>query len=131
MDAKFNAAADLLSQREFVAIHIKGTDIAAHDKRPLEKRDFISRIDAALGRFLQEQPEVSQGLRIVVSADHGTSSISGNHIADPVPLLVATWGGQGEAATFDEDNAALGALGLLHPGELNDVLWPEEQFVDQ
>jgi len=124
VDAKFTAAAELLAQREFVAIHIKGTDIAAHDKRPLEKRDFIARIDTALGHFLRRNPEVTDGLRVVVSADHGTSCISGNHIPDPVPLLVATWTGQGEAATFDEDNAALGALGLLHPGELNDVLWP-------
>jgi 2,3-bisphosphoglycerate-independent phosphoglycerate mutase len=124
LDAKFSAAADLLSQREFVAIHIKGTDIAAHDKRPLEKRDFIAQIDQALGRFLENHSEVTEGLRVVVSADHGTSSISGNHIPDPVPLLVATWPGESEPADFDEDNAALGALGLLHPGELNDVLWP-------
>jgi 2,3-bisphosphoglycerate-independent phosphoglycerate mutase len=128
VDAKFSAAAQLLEQREFVAIHIKGTDIAAHDRRPLEKRDFISRIDAALGRFLRDNPAVTEGLRVVVSADHGTSCLSGNHIPDPVPLLVATWSeeGEGEAAAFDEEHAAMGALGLLHPGQLNDVLWPED-----
>jgi 2,3-bisphosphoglycerate-independent phosphoglycerate mutase len=65
---------------------------------------------------------------VVVSADHGTSCLSGNHIPDPVPLLVATWSeeGEGEAAAFDEEHAAMGALGLLHPGQLNDVLWPED-----
>lgn len=126
VDAKFGAAAELLADKEFVAIHIKGTDIAAHDRRPLEKRDFISRIDKALARFLRENPEVTEGLRIVVSADHGTSCITGNHIPDPVPLLVATWAGEGEPASFDEESAGLGALGLLQPGQLSDVLWPGE-----
>jgi 2,3-bisphosphoglycerate-independent phosphoglycerate mutase len=127
VDAKFSAAAELLADREFVAIHIKGTDIAAHDRRPLEKRDFISRIDKALGRFLRENQEVTEGLRIVVSADHGTSCITGNHIPVPVPLLVATWAveGEGEPASFDEESAGLGALGLLQPGQLSDVLWPK------
>jgi len=131
LGAKFGAAAKLLVERSFVAIHIKGTDIAAHDKRPLEKRDFISAIDAALGRFLEDHPEVSEGLRVVVSADHGTSSITGNHIPDPVPLLVATWSGDGEPATFDEESASQGALGLIHPGELSAMLWPEDvDFVE-
>jgi 2,3-bisphosphoglycerate-independent phosphoglycerate mutase len=125
VDAKFSAAAELLADRQFVAIHIKGTDIAAHDRRPLEKRDFISRIDKALGRFLRENQEVTEGLRIVVSADHGTSCITGNHIPVPVPLLVATWAVEGEPATFDEESASLGALGLLQPGQLSDVLWPK------
>jgi 2,3-bisphosphoglycerate-independent phosphoglycerate mutase len=126
VDAKFSAAAELLEHRQFVAIHIKGTDIAAHDKRPLEKRDFIAAIDGALGRFLTGNPEVVEGLRVVVSADHGTSSITGNHIADPVPLLVATWDAEAEPARFDEEHATQGALGLLQPGDLSALLWPAE-----
>jgi 2,3-bisphosphoglycerate-independent phosphoglycerate mutase len=123
LDEKFRAAGDLLADRSFVAVHIKGTDIAAHDRRPLEKRDFISAIDAALGRFLTGRPEITMGLRVVVSADHGTSSITGNHLADPVPLLLATWQGPGEEQDFDEESAANGALGLLLPGELAEMLW--------
>jgi len=123
LDEKFRAAGELLAERSFVVVHIKGTDIAAHDRRPLEKRDFISKIDAALGRFLIGQPEVTTGLRVVVSADHGTSSITGNHIADPVPLLLATWQGPGEEQEFHEESAANGALGLLQPGELAEMLW--------
>lgn len=91
LDAKFNAAVELFRGRYFVAIHVKGTDIAAFARRPVEKRDFIAAIDAARGRFLWKNPTVTDGLRVVVSADHGTSCLSGNHIADPVPLLVANW----------------------------------------
>jgi len=123
IDSKFSTAARLLQERPYVVIHIKGTDIAAHDRRPIEKRNFISRIDKALGAFLRNYPEISEGLRIVVSADHGTSSITGNHLADPVPLLLATWHGETEAGEFNEDSATQGAMGLLRAGELSEVLW--------
>ena len=122
LDAKFNMAAELLTTRSLVVIHFKGTDVAAHERRPLAKRDYISRIDTALGKFLRENGPVTEGLRVVVSADHATSSISGNHTADPVPLLVGTWQGPGEEARFDETSAEQGALGVLRPGELTQML---------
>jgi 2,3-bisphosphoglycerate-independent phosphoglycerate mutase len=125
LDAKFGAARRLLENRHFVAIHIKGTDIAAHDRRPLEKRDFISEIDAALGRLLASSAALVEDLRIIVSADHGTSSITGLHIPDPVPLLVARWSPDGEMSSFDEESAAQGALGLIHSGELSAMLWSD------
>ena len=112
-----------MSCGHFVTIHFKGTDIAAHDRRPIEKRNFISQIDAALGRFLDGHPDIATGLRVVVSADHGTSSITGNHLADPVPLLLSTWDQDAEPAEFSEESATLGAIGVLRPGELTEVLW--------
>ena len=124
LEAKFEAAAELLMARDFVAIHFKGTDIAAHDRRPLEKRDFISAIDTALGRFLWKNPMVTDGLRVVVSADHGTSCLTGNHTADPVPLLVANWSDEGEPERFDEESAENGVIGLIHPGDLSNLLFP-------
>ena len=123
LDAKFAAAADLLQTRTFVAIHFKATDIAAHERRPLAKRDFISAVDAALGSFLEIHSDVAKGLRVVVSADHGTSSVTGNHTNVPVPLLVSTWQGPGEQADFDEKSAEQGALGVLMPGDLAHMLW--------
>src|SRR5690606_12476934 len=44
MDAKFEAASRLIDEVDCVVVHFKGADIAAHDKRPMEKRDFISAI---------------------------------------------------------------------------------------
>ncbi len=125
LDAKFGAAAELLEDRHFVAIHIKGTDIAAHDRRPPEKRDFISAIDAALGRLLTANSDLVDDLRVIVSADHGTSSISGLHVPEPVPLLVARWSPDGEASSFDEESASLGVIGLIHSGELSAMLWSD------
>ncbi len=129
IDGKFDAAATLLGRRGLVVVHLKGTDIAAHDRRPLEKQAFVEATDAALGRMLRAHPEISEGLRIVVSADHGTDSHTGDHLPDPVPLLVARWSADldehGEHTAFDEDSAAHGALGLLEPGDLNQLLWGE------
>jgi 2,3-bisphosphoglycerate-independent phosphoglycerate mutase len=123
LDAKLSAAGDLLGDCELVVVHIKGTDIAAHDRKPIEKRDFISAIDAALGRFLVAHPELDGKLRVVLSADHGTSSNTGNHMPGPVPLLITTWRADStEEQDFDEETAARGALGLLQPGELTRLL---------
>ena len=120
LDAKFAAAASLLQAWPTVIVHIKGTDVAAHDKKFEAKQDFIAQVDAALGRFLDAQPE---GLRILLSADHGTSSISGVHMHDPPPVLLATWRhGLTETATFSEASARHGALGMLDQRELFDLL---------
>lgn len=123
IDSKLSVAATLLQTHHFVVVHIKGTDIAAHDRRPAAKRDFIERFDRSLGQFLSRDD--ARGLRVVVSADHGTSSITGNHLADPVPLLLATWDGPCDAGTFDEESAERGALGLLDSAELSQMLWAE------
>lgn len=123
LDAKFETARDLLEELDLVVVHIKGTDVAAHDRRPFEKRDFISAIDAALGRFLTSRAEYSGALRVVVAADHGTSSISGHHLCDPVPLLLATWRGDvDEQEEFDEETSARGALGTLQCDEFVELI---------
>ncbi len=130
LHAKFAAAASLLADRGLVVVHVKGADIAAHDRRPLQKRAFIERVDAALGDMLRARPDISEGLRVVVSADHGTDSNSGDHLAEPVPLLISRWTADlvdgEELSPFDEESAASGALGLLLPGELQDLLWGDE-----
>ncbi len=127
IDAKMDAAAGLLSDRGLVVVHLKGTDIAAHDRRPLEKRAFIERVDASLGRMLRARPDVADGLRIVISADHGTDSNTGDHLPDPVPLLISRWSAaladSDDRTPFDEASAESGALGLLGPGELHELLW--------
>lgn len=123
IDAKFELAGKLLTEYDYVVVHVKGADIAAHDQRPLEKRDFIGELDAALGRFLEKERHLSGQLRIVVSADHGTSSLTGNHLGTPVPLLLATWNADGkDEADFNEESAARGALGVLRAGELRELL---------
>lgn len=122
LDHKFSQAVRMLERHAFVVVHLKATDVAAHDRRPLEKRDFIQAADAALGRCL-EDPSLTGPLRVVVSADHGTSSISGKHLPHPVPLLISRWDPQSEMADFDEESAARGELGLVESHEFAGLLW--------
>ncbi len=125
IEAKLAAAEPLLADRALVAVHLKGTDIAAHDRRPLAKRDYIERVDAALGAFLEGWEAAEQpALRVVVTADHGTSSATGQHLIGPVPVLVAMVSDDGDSeGSFTEASAHEGALGLLRPGELAKMLW--------
>ncbi len=108
LELKFRLAGEALAGSDLVVVHVKGADIAAHDRRPDAKVAFLERLDVALGHFLDHYAEP---LRVVVAADHATLSESGQHAADPVPVLV--WGPGVEAdavASFDEIACASGSL---------------------
>lgn len=106
---KFDTTAAALRNRDLVLMHVKGADIASHDKRPDLKAEFLEALDQALGQFLDE---FEGPLRVVVASDHATLSESGQHAADPLPVLI--WGEGIEAdrvERFDEQAASAGALG--------------------
>ncbi len=105
---KFDAALKALKRSDLVIVHVKGADIAAHDQRPDLKVAFLERVDRHLGKFLKHRPK---NLRVAVAADHATLSESGQHAADPLPVLI--WGPGLEAdavETFDETSVAAGEL---------------------
>ena len=106
--AKFDAATEALRRNDLVIVHVKGADIAAHDRRPELKVEFLEKVDAALGHLI----EGNHGdLRIAVASDHATLSESGQHAADPLPVLI--WGKgvpTDDVERFDEQSAAGGTL---------------------
>ncbi len=109
LDAKFGAAAKALVRDDLVVVHVKGADIAAHDRRPELKAEFLEKVDAALGRLIEQH---AGDLRIAVGSDHATFSENGQHGADPLPVLI--WGPgieRDSVEQFDEQSAAAGALG--------------------
>ncbi|MEJ2084761.1 MAG: 2,3-bisphosphoglycerate-independent phosphoglycerate mutase [Acidobacteriota bacterium] len=108
LEMKLDKALEALSTSDLVVVHIKGADIAAHDQRPDLKVEFLERIDQARGRLLER---VESPVRIAVASDHATLSESGQHAADPLPILI--WGDHidaDEVETYDEQAAATGAL---------------------
>lgn len=108
LPAKFDAARKALKKHDLVVVHVKGADIAAHDRRPELKAAFLERVDAELGRLLRKH---KGALRVAVGSDHATLSESGQHAADPLPVVI--WGPGIEAdgvERFDEQSAASGAL---------------------
>lgn len=82
---KLTATLQLLEHNDFVLTHFNGTDEAAHRKNPREKAEFITKIDK---EFLQALlTTYKKPLKIFVSGDHGTSSITGKHTDAPVPYI--------------------------------------------
>lgn len=114
LDAKLRAATAAMASHDLVFVHIKGTDTAAHDRNPRLKSAFIGKFDRALARL------DLRGIAVGVCADHATDSNTGEHNADPVPVLLAAPGdGDGDerggdsAAGYNETDCASGALGRL------------------
>lgn len=108
LTAKIKTARKALKKNDLVVLHIKGADIAAHDQRPDLKMSFLEQVDQALGEMLDD---FSGPLRVAVAGDHATLSESGQHGADPMPVLI--WGEGVEAdgvERFDEASVAGGGL---------------------
>jgi 2,3-bisphosphoglycerate-independent phosphoglycerate mutase len=82
LDGKVAAALAALRDHDIAYVHVKASDLCAHDRKPLAKRDFLARLDRALA------PLTSAGVIVALSSDHTTDSNSGSHTADPVPSLI-------------------------------------------
>jgi 2,3-bisphosphoglycerate-independent phosphoglycerate mutase len=107
------------TRHDFIHLHTKAPDEAAHAKDPLLKKAVIEALDQALGTVehdLLQNPD----LLVVVTADHSTPS-SGNmiHSGEPVPLLFYGAGVRRDVVDrFDEIHAAHGCLGGVRGTEL-------------
>ncbi len=109
LEAKFSYAVQKLTDYDLVLVHIKGTDIAAHDLLPQVKTEFLEKIDQELGRALEN---FKAPLRVAVIADHCTSSLRGCHIEGPVPLLICSPGLTPDSVQkYDETQATEGYFG--------------------
>ena len=71
---------------DYAYIHLKETDVAGHDNKPLEKKEMIEFIDKTLISFLRRfSPK--RKIKVVVTGDHSTPCKLKAHSADPVPVL--------------------------------------------
>lgn len=119
-------AADQLFQHgyEFVHVHSKGPDVAAHNKDPLGKLRAIETIDSTLGDLVR-RVERDEDLLIVVTGDHATPS-SGRliHSGEAVPLLIAGGGNvlTDHVAAFHERAVVTGGLGQIRGTEMMPLL---------
>jgi 2,3-bisphosphoglycerate-independent phosphoglycerate mutase len=123
-----NPQADLLKRlklahkskrHDFVYVHTKVPDEAAHTKDPLIKKAAIEALDGALAFALKEIVTDPDTL-LVITADHSTNSAGAMiHSGEAVPLLMVgkyTW--RDQVTRFDEVNCAQGSLGLVRGKEL-------------
>ncbi|MDD1670016.1 MAG: 2,3-bisphosphoglycerate-independent phosphoglycerate mutase [Methanomicrobiales archaeon] len=107
LDGKVKAALAELGRKEFVLLNIKGADEAGHDGRPLEKRDFIARVDTALAPLLSLRDTL-----VVACGDHSTPCTVRDHSADPVPVVI--WGEGVRVDRVDRFTERACAEGGLH-----------------
>ena len=104
---------------DFIHVHTKVPDEAAHTGDPKRKEVAISSLDRGLGELVQAV-ETRNDLLVVVTADHSTPSISTLiHSGEPVPVtFVGPTVRRDGIEAFDEVSAAGGCLGLLRGREL-------------
>ena len=85
LNAKADAAVKMLEEKDFVFVHVKGTDAASHDGNARAKVDVIERIDRMIGRILDR---VGSELVIAFTGDHTTPVEVKEHTSDPVPFML-------------------------------------------
>lgn len=117
--ARLRLAHQALGRYDFVHVHTKAPDEAAHTKDPLAKKRVLESLDRGLGQAIA--PLLADpGVLIIATADHSTPS-SGPliHSGESVPLTFCGPGVRRDRVqAFDEISAAGGALGPVRGREL-------------
>ncbi len=110
IEAKFVTTLKSLDSYNFAFVHVKAADSLGEDKKFMEKRDFIEKIDHA-ARLFDELPKNSL---LIVTADHSTPSKLGHHSGDPVPIMFHGSGVRvDKVSTFGERACTQGGLGFI------------------
>jgi 2,3-bisphosphoglycerate-independent phosphoglycerate mutase len=109
----------LSSEYDFVHLHIKAADQAAHKKDPLLKSKVIEELDSAFATLVS-QNFIADDLLIVMTSDHSTPS-SGSliHSGEPVPVLFSGKTVRRDGVCqFDEIACLDGGLGQISGKDL-------------
>lgn len=108
LKTKVALALEAMQNHDLVYLHIKGTDICAHDHQAILKSQFIEKIDTALSDI-----DINDKI-IAVTADHTTDSNTGFHSGDPVPSIIySPFGRRDKTRTYSEQECMYGGLGQL------------------
>ncbi len=110
LSLKASRTLDCLKRYDLVYLHLKGCDIAGHDRQPQLKRDFIERTDAMVGEILAHVADL-ESLMLVFTADHSTPCDVGEHSSDPVPVFISGGVTADEVDSYGESACARGKLG--------------------
>lgn len=104
---------------DFIHIHTKAPDEAAHTKSPAAKKKVINRLDRAFSALL-DGPSWLDDCLVIITADHATPS-QGDliHSGEAVPVLfLARTVGTDDVKVFDEKTSRLGSLGQISGRDL-------------
>ncbi len=104
---------------DFVYVHTKAPDVAAHTKDPRIKKRVIEILDRAFAYAVHEIV-TDPNLLLVITADHSTNSAGRMiHSGESVPLtMIGDYTRRDSVTRFDEISTASGALSLVRGSEL-------------
>lgn len=94
----------MLDKHDFVLVHINGADEASHRHNYKQKTEFIENIDKTYFSYLLEN--IGCKTKIMICADHSTSSLSGKHTLTPVPFIISEIHGKKNSISFNKDISA-------------------------
>lgn len=107
------------TDHDFIYVHSKAPDEAAHKKDPMLKVKVIEELDRAFSYVLNEIiPE--EDILFILTSDHSTAS-TGNmiHSGETVPLLMkGRYTRRDSVSSFDEVSCCTGCLGQMRGGEI-------------
>jgi 2,3-bisphosphoglycerate-independent phosphoglycerate mutase len=124
-EGKAAAALEALKNHDFVFLHVEAADEAGHEgDYELKKRvveDFDKRLLKPLWAGLQA---LNDPFALALLPDHPTPCSLRTHTSDPVPFLMIKPGlVPDKVCVFDEFSVKQGKMGLLHNGELLQLLF--------
>lgn len=119
--AKARAAVQALKTNDFVFLHVKATDVTSHDGKARLKVEVIEKVDGMLA-YLLDHVDLDSTY-VAVTADHTTSSATGNHEGDPVPIAITgPYVRRDSVKEYNERSCAEGGLNRLKGVDLMPIL---------
>ncbi|MDX1779467.1 MAG: alkaline phosphatase, partial [Thermodesulfobacteriota bacterium] len=107
------------TEYDFIHVHTKAPDQAAHTRNPEHKKATIESLDRALA-YAIEEIVTDENILLVITADHSTASTGSMiHSGESVPLtMVGKYTRRDDITTFNEVSCAGGALSMVRGKEL-------------
>jgi 2,3-bisphosphoglycerate-independent phosphoglycerate mutase len=104
---------------DFIHVHTKAPDKAAHTKNPEHKKAVIESLDHALSYAIDEII-ADDDVLFIITSDHSTASAGSMiHSGETVPLtMVGKYTRRDDVGEFNEISCAKGGLGLVKGKEL-------------
>jgi 2,3-bisphosphoglycerate-independent phosphoglycerate mutase len=117
--SRLTKALDAFETYDFIHVHTKAPDEAAHKKDPLFKKSVIEALDRGIASVIDPFLKNPDFL-VIITSDHSTPSAGPLiHSGEPVPLIMHGCGARRDGvASFDEIAAASGALGMVRGKEM-------------
>ena len=119
LTARLDLARSSLAEYDFIHVHCKAPDEAAHTKDCLAKRDVICALDRALEPYMQLL-SLDSDVLTVIAADHSTPSLGPLvHSGEPVPVLMRGKNiRRDQVSAYHELAACCGSLGPIRGMEM-------------